>query len=99
MLWLAKGGPGVVPGWSRVGDPAPRSPYGAKGDDMGLTVLECLMNAQVNFNNVRRMGFRDPIFEIAMKQLNNGIKALGAGRMPDDLIEDSPSSPDEANSG
>ena len=46
---------------------------------MSTTVLDALMNAKINFETAQTMGHSgsgNPIFMIAMEQLNNAIKAL-----------------------
>lgn len=54
---------------------------------MSVSILEVLMNAQINFENVARMNAavsRHPMFMLATEQLKNGIAALEAGQSPDD---------------
>lgn len=57
---------------------------------MSTTVLDALQNAQINFETVGRMtgGNRNPIFGIAMEQLNNAIAAIENGKSPDDVIQE-----------
>ena len=55
---------------------------------MSTTVLEALQNAQVNFTTVGNMGAsRNPIFQIAMDQLNNVIEALDSGKDADFVLQ------------
>ena len=56
---------------------------------MSTTVLEALQNAQCNFENIRKMGFKNnPLYEFAMDQLKNGIEALEKGKNPDDILQE-----------
>lgn len=56
---------------------------------MSTTVLEALQNAKVNFETVGRMGGNfNPIYLIAIEQLNNGIEALENGKGADDIIQE-----------
>ena len=58
---------------------------------MSLSILDVLLNAQVNFGNVVRFNpivAKDPMFRIAMDQLTNGIDALENGQSPDDTYTD-----------
>lgn len=57
---------------------------------MSTTVLEALEGAQINFGNVLKMGAgKNPIFMIAMEQLNNAITAISNGKGLDDVIQES----------
>ena len=54
---------------------------------MSVSILEVLLNAQVNFDNVATFNpsvARDPMFMIATEQLRNGIEALESGQSPED---------------
>ena len=56
---------------------------------MSTTVLEALENAKTNFETLGRMGAKtNPIYLIAMEQLENGVKALENGKNPDDTIQE-----------
>ena len=56
---------------------------------MSTTVLEALQNAQINFENVGKMGAKNnPIFMMAMEQLNNAIASLENDKGPNDVIQD-----------
>ena len=56
---------------------------------MSTTVLEALQNARSNFKTIGKMGAKDnPIFMIAMDQLNNVIAELENDKGPNDLIQD-----------
>ena len=56
---------------------------------MSTTVLEALQNAQINFETIGKMGAKNnPIFMIAMDQLNNAITALDNDKGADDVIQD-----------
>ena len=56
---------------------------------MSTTVHECFINAQCNFENVIRLGGgKNPIFMIAMEQLNNGLAALENGKNLEDVIQE-----------
>ena len=53
---------------------------------MSLSILEVLMNAQMNFETAAKMvpGLsRHPIFAMALEQLENGIEALENGQSTD----------------
>ena len=53
---------------------------------MSISILEVLMNAQMNFETVSKLvpGVgRHPIFAMASEQLKNGIEALENGRSAD----------------
>ena len=56
---------------------------------MSTTVLEALENAQVNFETLGRMGAAsNPIYMIAMDQLNNAIEAIQADKGLDFVLQD-----------
>lgn len=55
---------------------------------MSTTVLEALQNAQMNLQTVEKMGFNKMLFDLAMEQLGNGIKALENGKEPDEVIQE-----------
>ena len=56
---------------------------------MSTTVLEALQNAQINFVTVGKFGAKsNPIFLIAMEQLNNAIAALENDKGPNDTIQE-----------
>jgi hypothetical protein len=56
---------------------------------MSTTVLDALQNAQINFETIGKMGAKNnPIFMIAMDQLNNAIAALENDKGPDDVIQE-----------
>ena len=56
---------------------------------MRTTVLDALHNAQINFETIGEMGAKNnPIFMIAMGQLENAIAALENGKQPDDVIQE-----------
>ncbi len=56
---------------------------------MSTTVHEALMNAQINFINAGDMGASmNPIFKIAMGQMNNAMEALENGLNLDDVIQE-----------
>ena len=58
---------------------------------MSTTVLEVLENAQINFRtfcNLNKTVALQPIFIIALEQLDNGIKALQKGHKPDHIIQE-----------
>ena len=58
---------------------------------MSLSILEVLMNAQINLQTFQQMNpavARHPIFMIAKQQLDNGIQALEDRQSPGaDYIE------------
>jgi hypothetical protein len=56
---------------------------------MSTTVLEALQNAQINFDNLGRMGLKEnPIYFIASEQLKNAIEALLNGKGIDFVIQE-----------
>ena len=56
---------------------------------MSTTVLEVLLNAQINFQDAGRMGCNhNPIFLMAMDQLNNGIAAIENGKTLNYIIQE-----------
>ena len=56
---------------------------------MSTTVLGALQNAKINFETIGRFGASgNPIFMIAMEQLNNAIAALESGAAPDKVIQE-----------
>jgi len=56
---------------------------------MSTTVLGCLENAKINFENLGRAGLsQNPFFIIAMDQLNNAIGALMNGKGVDFVVQD-----------
>lgn len=56
---------------------------------MSTSVIEALRNAQVNLKTLAKIGLaQNPIYEIAMEQLHNGIGALENGKSPDDIIQE-----------
>ena len=56
---------------------------------MSTTVHEALLNAQINFQNLGRMGAAgNPLYMIAMEQLNNGLEAIDNGMILDDVIQE-----------
>ena len=56
---------------------------------MSTTVLEALQNAQINFETIGKIGAKNnPIFMIAMDQLNNAITALDNDKGADYVIQD-----------
>jgi hypothetical protein len=56
---------------------------------MSTTVLDALYNAQINFETIGKMGAgNNPIFMIAMEQMNNAIAALESGVGPDSVIQE-----------
>lgn len=55
---------------------------------MSTTVLDALENAKINFENARTMGaIGKPIYDMAVEQLSNAIKALENGMGADDIIQ------------
>lgn len=60
-----------------------------KESEMSTSVLECLQNAQCNFETVGKMGAKgNPIYLMAMEQLKNGIEALENGRDANYVIQE-----------
>lgn len=56
---------------------------------MSTTVLDALQNAQINFETIGKMGAKsNPIFMIAMDQLNNAVTALENDKGPNDVIQE-----------
>ena len=56
---------------------------------MSTTVFSALQNAQINFEIIGKMGAKNnPIFMIAMDQLNNAITALENDKGPYDVIQE-----------
>lgn len=56
---------------------------------MSITVLECLQNAKINFENLGRVGINNhPFYVIAMDQLENAIEALENDRGADFVLQD-----------
>lgn len=56
---------------------------------MITTVIEALENSKVNFENVGRMGAaKNPLYMIAMQQLNNALEALENVNNPDYVIQE-----------
>jgi hypothetical protein len=57
---------------------------------MPTTVLDALMNAQINFETSSAMqgAMRNAIHGLAMEQLKNGIEALENGMTPYDEIQE-----------
>ena len=57
---------------------------------MSTTVLESLQKCQCNLTTLGQMGLKsNPIFAIALEQLENAIEALENGREADFVIQDS----------
>lgn len=58
---------------------------------MSTTVLDALMNAQINLQNLAKQAFIDkhPFFVIGMDQLGNAIEALENGMSPHDTLQES----------
>lgn len=52
---------------------------------MSVTVLEILLNAKINFETSRK---HRAVFDLAMEQLENGIKALENGKGVDHVMEE-----------
>lgn len=55
---------------------------------MSTTVLEALENAKFNFEQMRKFNHKNPIYVMAMEQLNNAIKALGNDLSPHAIIQE-----------
>lgn len=59
---------------------------------MSTTVLDALLNAQINFKNAEDMQpalQRNPVFKIATNQLNNALEAIKNDMSLDDIIQES----------
>lgn len=52
---------------------------------MSVTILEALQNANMNLDNVKRMGIR--VLPLAKEQLNNAVTLLEKGYSLDDEVE------------
>jgi hypothetical protein len=56
---------------------------------MSTTVLDILLCAQINFENIGKLGaVKHPIYLIAMNQLKTAIDALENGKNPNDVLYD-----------
>ena len=55
---------------------------------MSTTVLEALQNAKINFETIKMMLPAHPIYDMALEQLSNGLKALENDMSPNDVIQE-----------